>query len=81
MTLNFYPETLPEKTAMLLAELKSRKLDFLHQFYLSGGTALSLQLGHRESEDLDFFSETDFEAQTIEQELEKIGKLMSRRNF
>ncbi len=28
------------------------------QFYLAGGTALSLQLGHRRSVDLDFFSPT-----------------------
>ena len=31
----------------------------LRQFYLAGGTALSLQIGHRYSVDLDFFSETD----------------------
>ena len=29
------------------------------RFYLAGGTGLSLQLGHRRSVDLDFFSETD----------------------
>jgi hypothetical protein len=29
------------------------------RFYLAGGTALALQLGHRRSVDLDFFSETD----------------------
>ena len=81
MSTNFFPETLPTKTAILLAELRSRKLEFLNQFYLSGGTALSLQLGHRESEDLDFFSETDFETLIIEQELEKVGKLESRETF
>jgi len=27
-------------------------------FYLAGGTALALQLGHRRSVDLDFFSQT-----------------------
>lgn len=32
---------------------------FLQRFYLAGGTALSLQIGHRRSVDLDFFSETD----------------------
>src|SRR5512142_422493 len=32
---------------------------FLSRFYLAGGTALALQLGHRRSVDLDFFSETD----------------------
>src|SRR5574338_335059 len=29
------------------------------QFYLAGGTALALQLGHRRSVDLDFFSQTE----------------------
>jgi len=32
---------------------------FSQRFYLAGGTALALQLGHRRSVDLDFFSETD----------------------
>lgn len=32
---------------------------FSHRFYLAGGTALSLQIGHRRSVDFDFFSETD----------------------
>ena len=33
--------------------------DLVPRFYLAGGTALALQLGHRRSVDLDFFSETD----------------------
>lgn len=33
--------------------------DLAPRFYLAGGTALALQLGHRRSVDLDFFSETD----------------------
>jgi predicted nucleotidyltransferase component of viral defense system len=32
---------------------------FLSNFYLAGGTGLSLQIGHRRSVDFDFFSETD----------------------
>jgi hypothetical protein len=32
---------------------------FAERFYLAGGTALALRLGHRRSIDLDFFSETD----------------------
>jgi hypothetical protein len=32
---------------------------FATRFYLAGGTALALQLGHRLSVDLDFFSEND----------------------
>jgi predicted nucleotidyltransferase component of viral defense system len=33
--------------------------DFMSSFYLAGGTALALQVGHRKSVDLDFFSQTD----------------------
>jgi len=32
---------------------------FLDRFYLAGGTALALQIGHRRSVDFDFFSATD----------------------
>lgn len=32
---------------------------FAHRFYLAGGTALALRLGHRRSIDLDFFSSQD----------------------
>ena len=32
---------------------------FLRHFYLAGGTALALQLGHRRSVDLDFFSDSN----------------------
>lgn len=44
-------------------------------FYLTGGTALAeFYLQHRLSEDLDFFSENEFEAQSISVFLEKIKK-------
>lgn len=44
---------------------KSRKklvseFRFLKDFYLAGGTALALQLGHRTSVDFDFYSEKQF---------------------
>ncbi|MDD2714841.1 MAG: nucleotidyl transferase AbiEii/AbiGii toxin family protein [Candidatus Wallbacteria bacterium] len=38
----------------------SLKRDFAESFYLAGGTALALHLGHRKSVDLDFFSEKKF---------------------
>lgn len=44
-------ETLPENTKNVLRKIRDKK--FLEDFYLSGGTALALQIGHRESEDLD----------------------------
>ena len=38
---------------------------FLKDFYLAGGTGLAIQLGHRVSMDLDFFSQTPFESETL----------------
>ncbi len=35
-----------------------RQYDFVKDFYLAGGTALAIQIGHRISTDLDFFSTT-----------------------
>jgi len=75
MSIQFHPETLPIKTTQLLVKIESVRPSFLNNFYLSGGTALSLQLGHRESEDLDFFSTTPFDPRSLQVELEKLGKL------
>lgn len=75
MTEPFFEQTLPANTAMLLQEITKKHPDFVSAFYLSGGTALSLQLGHRESEDLDFFSEQSFQPEKIEQQLLSFGKL------
>lgn len=49
-----FPETLYPKTAQVLKRLQGQP--FLDGFYLAGGTALALQLGHRKSIDLDFFT-------------------------
>ncbi len=43
-----------------------------HSFYLAGGTALALQVGHRQSVDLDFFSQTKDTAQDLLTWLEKV---------
>lgn len=42
---------------------------FTRRFYLAGGSALALRLGHRRSMDLDFFSETDEVHASARQEL------------
>jgi hypothetical protein len=42
---------------------------FAERFYLAGGTALALRLGHRRSIDLDFFSATDPLARRTRQEI------------
>lgn len=70
-----YPETLPAKTAQLVDLLQKEAPEFLSDFYLSGGTALSLQLGHRESEDLDFFIQSPFDPKQVQQQLMRLGKL------
>lgn len=41
-----------------------------YNFYLAGGTSLALQLGHRESYDLDFFTQDKFRVDYIIAELE-----------
>jgi hypothetical protein len=75
MRKKLYPETLPPETAKLIRKLQQVKPDFLNSFYLSGGTALSLQIGHRESIDLDFFNQEDFDPKLLQIELEKFEKL------
>jgi predicted nucleotidyltransferase component of viral defense system len=51
--------------------MKLMKLPVLSDFLLVGGTALSLQYGHRISVDLDLFSTIEFDNQTIVSALEK----------
>lgn len=53
--------------------------DVLGSAYLAGGTSLALQLGHRLSLDLDFFTPDVFEELTIENKLKKSGKFERER--
>src|SRR5579885_510451 len=71
--MKFYPETVPQLTQSVLKKISN--IPDLQNFYLSGGTALSLQLGHRESEDLDFFTQAMFEPQQLQEELLQHGTL------
>ena len=41
----------------------------LRDFYLAGGTALALHLGHRASEDFDFFRQESFDPQSLLRQL------------
>jgi hypothetical protein len=52
---------LPEPQRQLWAELK----DTPQEFVLYGGTALALRLGHRQSEDFDFFSNQPFRPDSL----------------
>jgi len=70
--MKLFPETLPDGTLELVKRLPAEPLS---GFYLSGGTALSLQIGHRESEALVFFSQKDFDPAKLQQQLETLGQL------
>ncbi|MBS4032217.1 MAG: nucleotidyl transferase AbiEii/AbiGii toxin family protein [Clostridiales bacterium] len=50
-----FANVLSEDRITLLARLTDYNL--LHRLYMAGGTAAALQLGHRKSEDFDFFSD------------------------
>ena len=55
---------LPNTEALLLKMIDT--CDFLNKYVLVGGSALSMHLCHRKSEDLDFFTyEDSFEKQKI----------------
>ncbi len=54
---------LPEKTRALLKKI-SALLD-RRSFYLAGGSGLALQIGHRISEDLDFFTGRSFDPSSL----------------
>lgn len=56
-------ETVEPVTLELLKDLMAK--DYLKQFVLVGGTALALQLGHRFSVDLDFFTIEDFNTEIL----------------
>ncbi|MBI4035677.1 nucleotidyl transferase AbiEii/AbiGii toxin family protein [Candidatus Daviesbacteria bacterium] len=62
----------PLQKFILTEFAKNNKL--IKQFYFTGGTALSsAYLKHRDSEDLDFFSETDFDKDIPDRFIQKIA--------
>ena len=67
-----HPEVLTENTKEVLFNMK--KMPAIGQFYLAGGTALTLYLGHRVSFDLDFFAQGDFDELLLIQQLPSLGK-------
>lgn len=66
-------KTVPDALARNLESLGKEK--GVEQFYLAGGTALALQLGHRLSYDLDFFTEQDFSEKKLVEMLGQLGEL------
>lgn len=66
-----FEQVLPGNTKAILALLE--KSEAIQKAYLAGGTALALQLGHRISYDLDFFTQEEFDEQVLLPEIEKIS--------
>ncbi len=48
--------------------------NFKDDFYLAGGTALALQIGHRDSIDFDFFTEKEFDTKILFNKLQGVFK-------
>lgn len=66
MELTLHYEILDKARKAILPKLKV----FKGEFYLAGGTALALQLGHRDSIDFDFFTSADFDSEIVYRKLE-----------
>ncbi len=66
-----HEQTLARETRALLDKIAPQ--EFLNNFYLAGGTALALELGHRISIDLDFFAPHDFSLPKLKEILPSIG--------
>lgn len=64
-------ETLSENTRIVLEKIAP----VATPFYLAGGTALALELGHRISIDLDFFSQNAFSVSALVEKLNTLGNL------
>lgn len=63
-----YYDILDKKRLDVLPLLKELKEDF----YLAGGTALALQIGHRDSVDFDFFSQENIDTEKLFSRLKEI---------
>lgn len=66
-----HKETLSENTRIVLEKIAP----IATPFYLAGGTALALLLGHRISVDLDFFSKDAFSVSLLAEQLNTLGNL------
>ncbi len=67
-----FTETLFGNTKKALAILG--KSDLMNSAYLAGGTACALQIGHRISVDLDFFTPQEFDPMELIRSFKNIGK-------
>lgn len=68
-----FEQSISSETKLVLEKIVQSGL--ADNFYLGGGTALAIELGHRQSIDLDWFSESDFSNGTIKEKLSGLGRL------
>lgn len=66
-----HPETIDNQTKRVLKKIGSTELG--NKFYLAGGTAIAIHLGHRKSIDLDWFSGENFSNRDIKEKLSALG--------
>lgn len=52
------------------------KIGIIRKSYLAGGTALALHLGHRISEDLDFFTQSELDEKVLLSELKRLPEFI-----
>ena len=65
-----FEEVVRDEDLELLSQLPK---EISMKYYLAGGTALALQLGHRHSYDFDFFSNQAFNNEQLKQVLQNLG--------
>lgn len=70
ISINMHKEILSEEQIKLLPLVKK----FSNKFFLVGGTAIALHIGHRESIDFDLFSFEEFENNKIRGVIKRFGK-------
>ena len=76
---NFHLKVLPPLQLQLWNDFQPQS-DFLNSqgFYLAGGTALALQMGHRQSLDFDFFSQKSDVADPLSERLQQFPNFLLR---
>ena len=73
MTDSLKIEVLPDEQRKLFNHLA--ECNWISDFYLAGGTALALQLGHRQSIDFDFFTRESFGREEIKTHCSSLGSM------
>ena len=69
---SWHTEVISEEAERVLAILLKNDIG---SFYLAGGTALALRLGHRLSRDFDFFNSQPFDEEILLNELKDVGNI------